>query len=260
MVYDLLLKLDLASGLLVFVPLVLIIGISIYLISANLIQPKLQKGQERVGRVLFRVGASLLALILSVTFANQRVDYFKLKNSMEEEAAKLVDIHMELDFFNDPSAGEIQSEIREYIIDITENSWISPHGDALDSIPFRRFREIYWGIVNLQVDSPIHKTIQENMISDCNMVLDRLQIRYYSSPQESNPLLYSTFFGLAAIMLIFGVYPPNRITILFLTLYVAFIGIVLYFIIVMSNPLEGPLQLKGEPFLMLKETIEKSHM
>ena len=71
-----------------------------------------------------------------------------------------------------------------------------------------------------------------------------------------NPLIYTSVFGLAGIMILFAVFPPDRLTVGFLIIYVAFIAIILYFILMMGNPLKGPLQIEPSPFLLLKETIE----
>ena len=78
----------------------------------------------------------------------------------------------------------------------------------------------------------------------------------YSSRPEQFNLIYTSIFGLFAIMILFSVYPPNGLNILFLSLYNGFIGLLMYFILMMNNPLIGPLQLKAEPFQILKETIE----
>gem|GEM_PF-6198176 len=65
--------------------------------------------------------------------------------------------------------------------------------------------------------------------------------------------------GLLAIMILFTVYPPDRITIGFIAIYVSFIGVVPYFILMMTYPLKGPLQIVAGPFLLLKDRIESEN-
>jgi hypothetical protein len=60
-------------------------------------------------------------------------------------------------------------------------------------------------------------------------------------------------------MILFSVYKPDRVSLMFLSLYNAFIAMIIYFIIMMSNPLIGPLQIQPEPFLILKDAIEAEY-
>jgi len=113
---ELLIHLPLYIGLPLFMILVALLAAGIYLLSRKFIEPHLKKEHERVGRVLFRTSASLLALILSLTFANQRVDYIKIQNSLEAEAAQIVDIVMDLKMYKSLEATKIQEEMKSYIL------------------------------------------------------------------------------------------------------------------------------------------------
>ncbi len=256
---DFLIDKSLGTGVVFFVFITIAFGLIIYLSFHFLIKDKLKKNHERVGRTLFRVAASLLALILSITFANQRVEYFKLKNSLEAEASKLVDIHLDLGLYDTQEAQLLQAKIRDYIVYISEDGWKSLENDPFMSRPFVLFREFYVEIYNLEPKTPFQVKLKENLLDDIDLISDYLQVRLYSTRTESNQLIYTSVFGLAVIMILFTVYPPDRITIGFLSLYVAFIGVTLYFILMMSNPLKGPLQIEPGPFLLLKETIEANY-
>jgi len=255
-VIDFLLNTSLGTGIVIFTISTIVFALIIYVSSYFLFKNSLNKIHERVGRLLFRVGASLLALILSITFANQRVDYFKLKSSIEGEASKLVDIHMDLELFETEGSRLIQSKVRDYVLYISQDGWKSLHEDPFLSRSFVLFREIYYDINHLVTESRFQEKLKENLIHDIDFVSDYLQSRLYSTRPESNHLIYTTIFGLIVIMILFSVYPPDKITIIFLGLYVAFIGVILYFILMMSNPLKGPLQLAPKPFHILEETIK----
>ena len=198
----------------------------------------------------------MLGLLLSITFANQRVSYFNIKTTIEAEASKLVDIHIDLNLFNSEESKLIQVKVRDYIMSISEDGWLSLYENPFKSRQFVQFLEIYEDINRLEVKNDFEKGLKQNLKSDIDEVSDFLQARVYSTRQESNHLIYTSFFGLTVIMILFAVYPPDKITVGFLTVYVAFIGIVLYFILMMSNPLRGPLQIDPGPFLILKETME----
>jgi len=243
-------------GLPLFMLIVIVFGVLLYLGAHRLLKNHIKKEHERVGRILFRTSASLLGLILSFTFANQRVDYFRLKESLESEASSLVDIHMGLRIFNTAEANMIQKEVRDYIVFVSEDGWKSINSNPFDSRTVKQFESIYQHIYELKTENEIQEQIRNNLIQDIDEVSDFLQIRMYSTRPEQFNLIYSSVFGLFVIMVLFSVYPPNRLNVIFLSLYVGFIGLLLYFILMMNNPLVGPLQLKARPFELLKETIE----
>jgi hypothetical protein len=256
---DILYNLSLEAGLALFLIITIIFSFTIYLTIHYLVRGEVKKNHERVGRTLFRVAASLLGLILSITFANQRVSYFKLKTTIEAEASKLVDIHIDLDLINTKESKLLQAKVRDYIMIITEDGWLTLYEDPFKSSQFVLFLEINEEINRLEVKNDFEKGLKQNLRSDIDEVSDFLQARVYSTRAESNHLIYTSFFGLTVIMILFTVYPPDKLTIGFLATYIAFIGVVLYFILMMSNPLRGPLKMEPGPFLILKETIEANN-
>jgi len=254
----LLLPIPLYIGLPLFMIFIVLLGGLIYIGSHRLLKRYIQKQHERVGRVLFRTSASLLGLILSFTFANQRVDYFRLKQSLVSEASQIVDIHMGLNLYNSPEAKRIQEEVRDYVLFITEDGWKSINKDPFLSRTFSQFFKIYVNIHKLKPENSLQEELRSSLVADIDQVSDYLQVRMYSTRPEQFNLIYTSVFGLFVIMVLFSVYPPNGLNIMFLSLYNAFIGLLLYFILMMNNPLTGPLQLKAEPFFLLKETIESN--
>lgn len=253
---DFLIDLSLISGLVIFIITIISFSLIIYLTFHYLIKDILKKSHNNVGRILFRVAASLLSLILSITFANQRVSYFQLKTSMVAEASKMVDIVIDIDLFDTEEGNLIKAKIRNYVLYISEDGWKSLQEDPFNSRPFALFREIYLDINHLEANTPLQERLKGNMLNDIDIISDYIQVRLYSSREKSSPLIYVSVFGLAGIMILFSVFPPDRLTLGFLCIYTSFIGIILYFILMMGNPLKGPLQIEASPFLLLKETIE----
>ncbi|RLD23715.1 MAG: hypothetical protein DRI71_04660 [Bacteroidetes bacterium] len=253
---DFLLGISLVSGLMIFLFVISIFSLLVYLTSHYFIKGQLQKNHEKVGRILFRVSASLLGLILSITFANQRVNYFSLKRSIEAEAATIVDIKVDIDLYDNEEAELIKEKLMEYVMHVSTDGWKSLQNDPFRSKAFVLFQDIYVSINHLEVQTPLQTRLKNNMLSDIDHLSDYLQVRLYSFREKSNPLIYTSVFGILGIMILFSVYPPDKLTIGFLLIYVAFIGIVLYFILMMSNPLKGPLMIEPGPFLLIKETIE----
>ena len=121
---DAFLNLSLWSGIFVVIVIFAIPGLFVVvLVSRKVIQNKLTKQHERVGRLLFRVCASLLALLLSISFANEEMNYNKVVNSLEEEASLIASAMMKLKMHRSETAEKIREGLLQYVDYTIEDRW-----------------------------------------------------------------------------------------------------------------------------------------
>jgi len=219
----------------------------------------LKKPHERTGRVLFRTTASLLALLLSLSFANQRVNYYKIKDALEYEASKLVDIWMDFQLYNTPEALDMQEKVKFYIRTILHEE-INKNEEKLFGPPYGIYILLYNKIIELEPETSKQEQLKKNLLVDIDEVSDFMQVRSYRSKPEPLILIYIATFGFIVSSILFSVYKPDRISITFFILYNAFVAIVLYFIVMMNNPLIGPLKIQNEPFKMIIELANMANM
>jgi hypothetical protein len=252
---DFFFKWPLEYSLTAFLFIALATSIIIYLIAHRAIRNIQKKYHERTGRVLFRTTASLLALLLSFTFANQRVNYYKIKDSLELEASQLVDIWLDLQLYKTPEAEEILDKLRFYIRSIL-NEKLPTEQNILFKPSANLYMDLYMKIINLQPENERQQQLKANLLTDINEVSDFMQVRGYRSRPQSQNLIYIAGFGFIVSSILFAVYKPDRISITFFALYNAFVAIVLFFIIMMNNPMIGPLKIENEPFHMIIELAE----
>jgi hypothetical protein len=225
----------------------------IYLVSHVAIKRSIEKSHERTGRVLFRTSASLLALLLSFTFANQRVNYYKIKDSLEQEASQLVDIWLDLQLYSTPEADAIQEQVKHYIRSILHEEIIKDADNPLFKRSAAIYLSLYNKIMNLDPANPKQEQLKQNLLADIDEVSDFMQVRGYRAKPEPLNLIFIATFGFVVSCILFAVYKPDKVSMLFFSLYNAFVSIVLYFIIMMNNPLIGPLKIQNEPFNMIIE-------
>ena len=225
----------------------------IYFLAHSAIKSRLSKPHERTGRVLFRTTASLLALLLSFTFANQRVNYYKIQDSLESEASQLVDIWLDLQLYGTQEALDLQEKVNHYIRSILHDELNYNEEKSLFGPPLGIFINLYNSISELEPETSKQAQLKQNLLTDIDEVSDFMQVRNYRSRAEPLVLIYIATFGFVVSSILFAVYKPDRISITFFTLYNAFVAIVLYFIIMMNNPLIGPLKIQNEPFKMINE-------
>jgi hypothetical protein len=247
--YDWPIEYSLSSFLLVAI----ICSLIIYLLARLAVKKRINKQHERTGRVLFRTTASLLALLLSLSFANQRVNYYKIKDALESEASQLVDIWLDLQLYGTKEAKDLQTKVKFYIRSILHEDIDYSHENPLFGPPAGIFMMLYSQISDLEPETEKQARLKQNLLADVDEVSDFMQVRNYRSKPEPLFLIYIAAFGFVVSSILFSVYPPDRITISFFTLYNAFVAIVLFFIIMMNNPLIGPLKIENEPFKMIME-------
>ena len=245
----------LIGSLTFFVAVSLIASTLFYLITHKLIKKSLNKPHERTGRVLFRTTASLLGLLLSFTFANQRVSYYKIKDSLEFEASQLVNIYLDLRMYDSDESVEIQEKLKHYVRSILYEDLNTEDENPFLTASMYIFVNLYKSIMEMEANTPLLKS---NLVSDINQVYEYMQIKGYEAEPEPLYLIYIATFGFIVSSLLFSVYKPDRISISFFSLYNSFVAVVMYFIIMMNNPFLGPLRIQNVPFNILNDILKLS--
>ena len=112
---DTFLELSVINGLITIILGTVIPGIVFIFFVRKMVIPGLRKQHERVGRLLFRVSASLLALLISLSYANEKVNYDKVVNSLEAEAALIANVMIKLKIHRTPLAEEVRESKRRQL-------------------------------------------------------------------------------------------------------------------------------------------------
>jgi len=128
-ILEFLLELPLALGLFIFILFISSAGIIVVYLFKKLIGNRMTKQHEKVGRLLFRVIAGLIALLVSLSYANERVHQSKIIDSMEEEAAIIIAVSMRLSQFNSFEAKTAYTKINEYVALTIDDNWENIEND-----------------------------------------------------------------------------------------------------------------------------------
>lgn len=247
-----LLELPFLMGLLITVLTISVGGVLIVFLFKRFIEKKMTKQHERIGRLLFRVTAGLIALLLSLSYANEKVRYIKILDSMEEEASILANVSMRLSQFETVESKTALRKIMKYV-DLTINDdW-----KKMESDPF--FSEITQSLIdanNIIASIPATSEKQEIekriIFTDLNKIIKLTQVRVYSQRAFTPHLVYILLLGLIFMWIFFTVYRIDFVSLFFLTLYNILIAVLIYFVFSMSNPFVGPLKVKADSFIILK--------
>lgn len=247
------LDLSLWNGLALLTMGIAIPGLIVIIIARRLVRERLIKQHERVGRLLFRVTASLLALLISLSYANEKIGYNKVVNSIEAEAALIASATLKLGMHRTKLAEKVREDLIKYVEFTIEDDW---HKVVTDPYVSKMWGTIYRINVEaraLDEDTKMQTLLKSSIIEDIDLITKTLQVRIYSSYFHMPYLTYILEMGLIIVWCFFSVYRLNRISIFFITLYNLYIGVLLYFVIMLGNPLGGPLKIDPAPFKTLKE-------
>ncbi len=241
------------SSLLILVLFTVITGVIIIVITHKLIKGRLTKQHERVGRLLFRVTASLLALLVSLSYANEKVNYDKVANSLEEEAALIAGVMLKLKVHRTPMAEDIREGLIEYV-EFTI-------ADGFEAVVNNPYYSKMWGtMIRLNIiarelgdETDKQARLKATIIEDIDQITRTLQIRFYSTKFHLPYLTYILCFGLLISWMFYGVYDLNRVSIIFISLYNTLLAVLMYFVIMLGSPMMGPLKVEPSSFMILKE-------
>jgi len=250
--FDFLLDLPTWVGLLIMTASITLLGLCTVILSKRLLKSRITKEHEKIGRLLFRVTAGLIALLISLSYANERVNQKKIIDSLEEEASLIVNIMIGLDNLDIPEAKEVEAVLFDYVKLTVDDHW-----ENVGSNPF--FSEATEALVKankliyLLPAETIQEELQRNMlIRDANQVTKLMQIRIYSEHSLVPYLIFILIVALIFMWVFFSIYKLDFVALFFLSLYNIIIAILIYFIFVLSNPLIGPLKIDAHSFNIIK--------
>jgi hypothetical protein len=184
------------------------------------------------------------------------VNYYKIKDSLEAEAAQLLDIMVDLQMYKTQEATEIQEKVRHYMRSIIHEDFETKNDNPLLTQSVYIFISLYNSISKMEVHDEVQARLKENILVDIDAVSDFMQIRSYRSTPEPLYFIFIAGFGFFVSAILFAVYKPDRVSIAFFSFYNAFVAIVLYFIIMLNNPMIGPLKIDNKPMNMVIEVAD----
>jgi hypothetical protein len=255
---EFILRLSFWQGLFLTTSSIALIGIAVILLVKKYVAPRLKKQHEKVGRLLFRVTAGLIALLISLSYANERVAQGKIIDALEEEASLLVNTSFVLTLFDNDQSDRIREKIIEYINLTIRDEWKTVDSNPYFSQATNRLKEVYVLTAKLSATNSDEANLKNKLLNNLDRIIQLMQVRIYSKTVLIPNLIYILGLGLLFMWVFFTVYPVDLIPLGFITLYNIFIGTLIYFVLALSNPLAGPLKIDAHSFEVIQSKgIEK---
>ncbi len=202
---------------------------------------------------LFRVIATLLALLLSLTFADLRTESGAIRSSVRTETALLADIYKDLSIFDSQEAEALQAQLVEYVDAVIVEEWEAMRNGEIDESVAARFQELEIAILRLQPTTPLQAELRGRLVEDIDSVSDSRIIRLIGIGPEPPTFLYLAILGFLWSSALLSVCATQGRTVVFIGAYCAFFGIVIYFILAMGHHFEGIGEVTPSAFELLSD-------
>jgi len=250
--FDFLLEIPVYQGLLIVVSFITISGLIVVTQAKKLLKKKITKQHEKVGRILFRVTAGLIALLISLSYANERVNQSKIIDAIEAETSLIVTLIIGLDFMDNPEAKEITTLLNTYVNQTIDDNWNQLNENPYFSDANLTLIKAYKLTLELPVTNPKDELQKGILIQNINEINRLMQTKIYSPISHVPYLIYILILGLFFMWIFFTVYKLDFISLLFLSLYNILIAVLIYFVFMLNNPMMGPMKIEPHSFSILK--------
>lgn len=232
-------------------------GILVIVLTKRLLSPHIGKEHEKIGRLLFRVTASLIAFLISLSYANEQLAKGKIADTLEREGALLGSSVVLLRESGDVRAPKIEQQLIEYVAFTVKDDWNSMHRNPYLAEGPEALKKAYVLALEMSAENRKELMIQNKLLSNLDEIIKLMQIRVYSDPVLMPNLIYILAIGTFSMWIFYSVYKLDAISIGFITLYNIFLGVLFYFVFALSNPLIGPLKIEAHSFeIILQKGIE----
>lgn len=202
---------------------------------------------------LFIVVGTLVSLMLSLAFAEVIVGVRKVEGAIQREAVAIADALGTLRQFDDEGTRPMRRDILAYTRSVSEEEWSALAADSLGERTSELRDRVERDIMTLEAKTPYEERLLAVLLADIDTISDARLERYEGSLSEPPIYINVVFFGFLITMACFGIYRPSPPLTVLVTFYTMFVGLVLFLIVSLSDPFQGPFRLEPLSFQRVYE-------
>ena len=233
---------------LLFLTGIVLIGFIPYFLGFWLFGRTADEKTKAITGHLFRAVGVLLGLMLSMNFANVRSEYAKIQDSVELEAKEVGELISDFKRYKTTAATRLQENLLEYINVVITGEWPRLAEGTLSHKAQLLFLKVEDGILALQAESQYQQDLRTRLLKDIDEISDHRSARIYAGNVPLDWLVVVVLIGYLISSFLLCVYPPRVSSLVFISCYSCFIGIVLFSIVDLNHPYNGITQVSVKPF------------
>jgi len=203
--------------------------------------------------VAVRIG-TVHALILAIVFAEAQSTHTNLQQEVAKEVTTIEHVALQLDQWNGPQEQPLREQLAAYVRAVLQNEWQADARPTGSPQAKRAYNDLDIGILNLEAASPQQQSLRTRMIANMDNLQDHRKARL-SLVHRGLPSLFwwMALTGFGIIVAFFLVFPATPLHIAILSVYGAYTGLALYFILALSHHFMGPAVIDTAPYPMVLE-------
>jgi len=210
---------------------------------------------KEVATLLFRAVGILLGLMLSMNFANVRTEFVKIQDSVELEAKEIGELASDFKRFGSVDAAKLHSKLLTYVRVVIEDEWPRLAKNSQSRKAQELFLEVEDDILALKPESQYQKDLKARLMNDIDEISDNRAARIYGGNVSLNWFIVVVLIGFFMSTFLLCANPLRLPTLIFISCYSAFIGIVLYSILALNQPYQGISHVSVKPFQTVYNTL-----
>lgn len=209
-----------------------------------------EESETLASSIIFRT-ASLHSLILALVFAQEQINVFEVRRSTVKEGSAVADIFYDLKRYDPESTLSLQRQLAKYTQVVIEQEWELLSRGELSTTAWELWDNVYVGILDLQPSNNKQHTLRERMLTDVDLISLSRDFRQADYDSGITSLFWVVaIFGVVFVVLPYFVFKANKVNFILISTYAAFTSLVIYTIVVMSNPYKAPFVV--EPKAMIR--------
>jgi hypothetical protein len=217
------------------------------------------KTRDVAETVAVRIG-TVHSLILALVFADAQATHTNLQQEVSKEITTIEHIVLELDQWNGPEKDALRRQLAEYVSAVLQNEWHASAHPRGSREARQAYHALDMGILNLVAATPPQQSLRARLIVNMDDLQDhrkaRLSLAHRGLP---NLFWWMALTGFGIIVAFFLVFPATPAHIAILSVYGAYTGLALYFILALSHPYAGPAAIDTSPYeIVLEDELKGS--
>ena len=211
------------------------------------------KTRDVAETVAVRIG-TVHSLILALVFAEAQSTHTNLQQEVSKEITTIEHIVLEVDQWNGPEKDLLRGQLAAYVTAVLQNEWHAASHPRGSREARQAYNKLDMEILNLTAETPRQQSLRSRLIMNMDELQDHRRARL-SLAHRGLPSLFwwMALTGFAIIVGFFLIFPANLAHIAILSVYGAYTGLALYFILALSHPYAGPAAIDTSPYEMVLE-------
>lgn len=204
--------------------------------------------RDVIETVAVRVG-TVHSLILALVFAEAQTTHNSLQQEVAQEVTAIEHIALHLAQWEGPEQAALRGQLADYVRAVLANEWRVNAQPGGSHEVRQAFDALDLGILDLRADTPRQQSLRTRMIEDMDVLQEHRKARL-SLLHRGIPALFwwMALVGFIITVGFFCVFPATAVHIAILSIYGAYTGLVLFFILALSHPFAGPAAIDPAPY------------